>query len=72
MVFGSDKDIKITTKQNRESLIKVLLVSAIDGLTSDDLQLQTMVPRGDDRLPNGGIILSMAGESGLVIKSILN
>lgn len=60
--FGSDKDIKITTQQNRESLIRALLASSIDGLTNDGVQLQTVTPRKDDRLPEGGIILTVAGD----------
>lgn len=58
--FGSARDLKITTQQNRIDLIKTQLEQQIDGLSASTIDIQTVSNRDDQRLPTGGMIIGFA------------
>ncbi len=61
--FGSDKDLKITTQQDRVELIKVQLSKIAGGLASENITVNQIASRSDERLPSGGLIIDIEGDS---------
>ena len=58
--FGSAKDLKITTQQNRIDLIKAQLEQQIEGVFASNVEIQTVNNRDDERLPAGGMIIDFS------------
>ena len=69
--FGSDRDLKITTQQDRESLVKTQLANAIDGLLADNIAIDVVTTATAAGLPKGAVILNVT-ETDLPADSVLN
>ncbi len=59
--FGSDKDLKITTQQDRQELVKAQLVALIPELSPESVTTNSVLAKQDERLPDGGFIALLSG-----------
>lgn len=58
--FGSDKELKITTQQDRFELANIQLANLVAEIAVENLTIQSVSAREDDRLPNGGLVIDIA------------
>lgn len=63
--FGSEQDVKITTQQNREDLVKAQLSQHIDGVVAETISIEAVRSNQDNRIPNGGLIVSFPEGNGI-------
>ncbi len=68
--FGSDKDVKITTQQDRAELITAQLSILVDSLSAENILVKQVDNRTDERLPNGGLIIDIVSNSQEVLTNI--
>ncbi len=64
--FGSERDLKIATQQNREELIQAQLSYLTDGLSADSIDVSRLAANVDSRLPNGGLKLDLVVQESVI------